>query len=68
MNLTTEPSEARSQKSEVGSRKSESRRDKRTSGTYAYKFLVNGTDRVFDSDNSAKKAVDGIENSSAEIK
>ena len=37
-------------------------------GTYGYKFLVNGTDWVFDPDNSNKKTVDGIENSSVEIK
>jgi 1,4-alpha-glucan branching enzyme len=37
-------------------------------GTYAYKFLVNGTDWVFDPENSAKKTVDGIENSAVEIK
>lgn len=37
-------------------------------GTYAYKFLVNGTDWVLDPDNSAKKTVDGIENSAVEIK
>jgi 1,4-alpha-glucan branching enzyme len=37
-------------------------------GTYAYKFLVNGKDWVFDPDNSAKKTVDGNENSSVEIK
>lgn len=39
-----------------------------SAGTYAYKFLVNGKDWVFDPDNSAKKTVDGNENSSAEIK
>jgi 1,4-alpha-glucan branching enzyme len=37
-------------------------------GTYAYKFLVNGKDWVFDPDNSAKKTVDGNENSVVEIK
>ncbi len=37
-------------------------------GTYGYKFLVNGTDWVLDPDNPAKKTVDGIENSSIEIK
>jgi 1,4-alpha-glucan branching enzyme len=37
-------------------------------GTYAYKFLVNGKDWVFDPDNSEKKTVDGNENSSVEIK
>lgn len=39
-----------------------------SSGTYAYKFLVNGTDWVFDPDNSNKKSVDGIENSAVEVK
>ena len=37
-------------------------------GTYAYKFLVNGKDWVFDPDNSAKKTVEGNENSAVEIK
>jgi 1,4-alpha-glucan branching enzyme len=37
-------------------------------GTHGYKFLVNGTDWVFDPDNSAKKSVDGVENSAVEIK
>src|ERR1700719_406801 len=37
-------------------------------GTYAYKFLVNGSDWVLDPDNSTKKTSDGIENSSVEIK
>jgi hypothetical protein len=37
-------------------------------GTYAYKFLVNGTDWVLDPENSAKKTADGIENSAVEIK
>jgi len=37
-------------------------------GTYAYKFLVNGTDWVLDPDNSANKTVAGIENSAVEIK
>jgi 1,4-alpha-glucan branching enzyme len=37
-------------------------------GSYAYKFLVNGKDWVFDPDNSTKKTVDGNENSSIEIK
>lgn len=37
-------------------------------GTYGYKFLVNGTDWMLDPENSAKKTVDGIENSSVEIK
>jgi 1,4-alpha-glucan branching enzyme len=35
---------------------------------YAYKFLFNGTDWVFDPDNPAKKTVDAIENSAVEIK
>lgn len=39
-----------------------------SSGTYAYKFLVNGKDWVFDPDNSNKKTVDSIENSAIEIK
>lgn len=37
-------------------------------GTYAYKFLVDGKDWVFDPDNSNKKTVDNIENSAIEIK
>lgn len=37
-------------------------------GTYGYKFLVNGTDWVFDPDNSKKKTVDAVENSAVEIK
>ncbi len=37
-------------------------------GTYGYKFLVNGTDWMLDPDNSNKKSVDGIENSAIEIK
>ena len=37
-------------------------------GTYAYKFLVNGSDWVFDPDSSNKKTVDNIENSAVEIK
>jgi 1,4-alpha-glucan branching enzyme len=39
-----------------------------STGTHAYKFLVNGKDWVFDPDNSAKKTVDGNENSAIEIK
>jgi 1,4-alpha-glucan branching enzyme len=39
-----------------------------STGTHAYKFLVNGTDWVFDPDNSNKKTVDGVENSAVEIK
>ena len=38
------------------------------SGTHGYKFLVDGKDWVFDPDNSTKKSVDGVENSSIEIK
>lgn len=37
-------------------------------GTYGYKFLVDGKDWMFDPDNSNKKSVDGVENSSVEIK
>lgn len=37
-------------------------------GTHAYKFLVDGKEWVFDPDNSAKKTVDGAENSAVEIK
>jgi 1,4-alpha-glucan branching enzyme len=37
-------------------------------GTYGYKFLVNGSDWVLDPDNTAKKTVNGVENSSVEIK
>jgi 1,4-alpha-glucan branching enzyme len=37
-------------------------------GTHAYKFLVNGTDWVFDPDNSNKKTVNNTENSAVEIK
>ena len=37
-------------------------------GTHAYKFLVNGSDWVMDPENSAKKTVDGVENSAVEIK
>ena len=37
-------------------------------GTHAYKFLVDGKDWVMDPDNSAKKSVDGAENSAVEIK
>jgi 1,4-alpha-glucan branching enzyme len=37
-------------------------------GTHAYKFLVNGKDWVLDPDSSAKKTVDGNENSAVEIK
>ena len=37
-------------------------------GTYGYKFLVNGSDWMLDPDNSNKKSVDGVENSAIEIK
>jgi hypothetical protein len=36
-------------------------------GTYAYKFLVNGKDWVFDPDNPSRKTADGVENSAVEI-
>ena len=36
-------------------------------GVHAYKFLVNGTDWMFDPENSNRKKVDGVENSSVEI-
>ena len=36
-------------------------------GTYAYKFLVNGSDWVFDPENSGRTKVDGMENSAVEI-
>ena len=36
-------------------------------GTYGYKFLVNGTEWVFDPKNTNRKSVDGIENSAVEI-
>jgi AMP-activated protein kinase-like protein len=36
-------------------------------GTHAYKFLVNGSDWVFDPENSNRKKVDGIENSVVEV-
>jgi 1,4-alpha-glucan branching enzyme len=39
-----------------------------SSGTYGYKFLVDGKDWMFDPDSSTKKTVDGIENSAIEIK
>ena len=39
-----------------------------STGTHGYKVLVNGTDWVFDPDNSNKKTVNGVENSSVEIK
>ena len=37
------------------------------SGTHAYKFLVDGTEWVFDPENSARKTVDGAENSAVKI-
>lgn len=37
-------------------------------GTHAYKFLVNGTDWIADPTASARKTVDGVENSAVEIK
>src|ERR1700759_1266442 len=37
-------------------------------GTYAYKFLVDGKDWVFDPENPAKKSVNGTDNSSIEVK
>jgi len=36
-------------------------------GTYGYKFLVNGTEWLFDPKNSKRKSVDGVENSAIEI-
>src|SRR5437899_6119245 len=36
-------------------------------GTHAYKFVVNGTEWVFDPDNPSRTKVDGIENSAVEI-
>src|SRR6267143_4863896 len=37
-------------------------------GTYGYKFLVDGKDWVFDQKNSQRKMVDGVENSSVEVR
>jgi hypothetical protein len=37
-------------------------------GTYGYKFLVDGKEWVFDPKNSQRKTVDGVENSSIEIR
>ncbi len=37
------------------------------SGKHAYKFLVDGTEWVFDPENSTKETVDGAENSAVEI-
>src|SRR5438128_349504 len=39
-----------------------------TPGTYGYKFLVDGKDWVFDPKNSNRKTVDGVENSSIEVR
>ncbi len=39
-----------------------------SAGTYGYKFLVDGKDWMFDPDNAAKKSVNGVDNSSIEIK
>src|SRR4051794_22647136 len=36
-------------------------------GTHAYKFLVNGSDWMFDPENSTRKTVNGVENSAAEV-
>lgn len=36
-------------------------------GTHAYKFLVNGSEWLFDPENAKRKTVDGVENSAAEI-
>ncbi len=36
-------------------------------GTYGYKFLVNGSEWLFDPNNPSRKTVDGIENSAIEI-
>jgi Glycogen recognition site of AMP-activated protein kinase len=36
-------------------------------GTYGYKFLVDGKDWVFDPNNSARKTVNGVENSAIEV-
>lgn len=36
-------------------------------GPHAYKFLVNGSQWVFDADNPKRRTVDGIENSAVEI-
>lgn len=38
-----------------------------SAGTHSYKFLVNGTDWVFDPDNSNRTKADGIENSAVEV-
>ena len=38
-----------------------------SAGSHAYKFLVNGTEWVFDPDNPSRTKVDGIENSNVEI-
>ena len=36
-------------------------------GTQAYKFLVNGSDWVFDPQNSKRTTVDGVENSAVDV-
>jgi hypothetical protein len=36
-------------------------------GTHAYKFLVNGSEWIFDPENSKRKTADGVENSAVEI-
>jgi 1,4-alpha-glucan branching enzyme len=38
------------------------------SGTHGYKFLVDGKDWMFDPDNSNKTKIDGVENSSIDVK
>src|SRR6266705_274433 len=37
-------------------------------GTYGYKFLVDGRDWVFDPKNPGRKTVDGVENSSLDVR
>lgn len=37
------------------------------SGTHAYKFLVNGSEWVFDPNNPSRKNVDGVENSAVDV-
>lgn len=37
-------------------------------GTHGYKFFVNGTDWILDPDNPKRKTVNGVENSSVEVK
>ena len=36
-------------------------------GSYGYKFLVNGSDWIFDPENPNRKTVDGVENSAVEV-